>query len=405
MIEIEFSYIYDVDGDDLIWEPLIAEFCEQEKVEVKLRRMEWDNAWAQLFSFTSAAQNTPHVSHIGNTWVSSLARMNTLRPFKPSEISEIGEAGGFMNPNWQTGLQYGDKRVWAVPWTAWIYVMVYRKDLLRQVGIEPDGAFGTLKTAAGTIKRLAASGLEMPWLNPQAEVPGRDLLHMASSWIWAASGDIMDPDGSRVLFNSPETIEGLKVWLETFRAVPAAHRNYSREEVLELFGAGRAAAALCNIRAANTILNSTQHPEVRDNLGIASVTESPWTGGGSFVVWDNLHGYYEHERAVINLVKFLSSKSVQLRYSRAANDMPSRLDALDELYPDGNPAREAVMRAAQMGRGYYNMPIWRRVEAQLSEEMAQSVRDALTEPQGDLSEILHRRLDTLAGRLNITLEN
>ena len=403
MIEIEFSYIYDVTGDERIWALLMEEFGDQEGVKVKLRRMNWDNAWAQLFSFTSAT-NSPHVSHIGNSWVSSLARMNTLRAFKPSEIVEIGAAEDFVTPNWQTGKLPGDDRIWAIPWTAWIYVIAYRKDLLQQAGIESNAAFGTIHAAANTVKRLTASNLEMPWLNAKLPNSTRDLLHIASSWIWASGGDFMDPEASRALFTSPEAIAGLKEWLGLYRAVPAAQKRLSQLETFDLFGEGHAAALLCNIRGANTFINSAKYPQVHDNLGVASTTDTPWTGGGSFVIWDNLHGYPEQERAAINLVKFLSSKAVQVRYSRETNNLPSRVDALYELYPYGNPAHDAVMLAAAKGRSYYNMPIWRRVEVQLAEELGQAVTDANSDPNTDLEEILHVRLDTLAARLNLTLE-
>ena len=403
MIELEFSYIYDVQDDDRIWAALTEEFGAAEGVKIKLRRMNWDNAWAQLFSFTSAG-NGPHVSHIGNTWVSSLARMNTLRAFRQSEIAEIGAAEEFMAPSWQTGTLSDDKRIWAIPWTAWIYVISYRKDLLREAGIEPAGAFGTLEAATGTVKRLTGSQLQVPWLNAQLPVAFRDLLHIASSWIWAAGGDFMDAEGTKALFNSPKAIEGLRNWLEIYRAVPERYKQLSQQETFDLFSEGRAAAVLGNIRGANTFIHLENNPDVVDNLGVASATQTPWTGGGSFVIWDNLHGYSEYERAAVNLVKFLSSREIQLRYCRETNNMPSRMDALNELYPQGNPAHDAIMLAARHGRGYYNMPIWRRVEVQLAEALGQSVADTAKNPAEDLGEILHRRLDILAERLNLTLE-
>ncbi len=402
MVEIEFSYIHDFDQDERIWPVLLEEFSAREGVKVKLRRMDWDGAWAELFSFTSI-NHGPQVSHVGNTWVGSLARMNSLRPFRPEEVAEMGAARNFIAPNWATGILPKDQRTWAIPWTGWIHVICYRKDLLKEAGIDPSTAFGTIKAARTTVERLTNSALEIPWLNTQLPVSYRDLLHIAASWIWAAGGDFMDEAGTKALFNSPKAIDGLTDWLEMYRAVPDAYKKLSQQETFDLFSEGRAAAVMCNIRGANSFINLHENPIVRNNLGVASATEIPWTGGGSFVIWDDLRGNPEQEHAAIKLVKFLSSKEINLRYGHETGSMPSRLDALNELYPLGNMAHEAVMLAAKKGRGYYNMPIWRRIETQLAEEIGAAVTEAAENMSADPASILHAHLDGLAARLTITL--
>lgn len=401
MVEIEFSYINDFEHDQDIWAAFMDEFTAQQGIKVRLRPMEWDGAWAELYSYTSLGKG-PQVSHVGNTWVSSLVRMHALRPFKTDEIVALGGARDFMTPNWETGILPGDKRVWAIPWTAWIYTVCYRKDLLQQVGIDPSNAFGTITAAKTTLKCLSNSSLEIPWLNTQLPMTYRDLLHIAASWIWAAGGDLINREGTKALFNSPQAIEGLKDWLDTYRAVPDAYKKLSQPETFALFNEGHAAAILANIHGANIFLN-TDNPVVRDNLGMASVTDAPWTGGGSFVIWDDLRGNPQQERASVELVKFLSSKEINLRYSREAGSLPARMDALHEIYPPGSPAHEAIMLAATQGRSYYNMPIWRRIEYQLYEEIGASVAEATENMSADLGEILHARLDPLVARLNITL--
>ncbi len=402
MLEIEYSYIRDFRGDDAIWPDIMEEFRAQYGVQVRLRSMTWDTAWVELFSFGSNDKG-PHVSHIGNTWVSSLARMNVLRPFKPEEIANVGGAWDFIAPNWETGILPGDKRIWALPWTAWIYVICYRKDLLEQVGIDPVEAFGTIKTTRETVKRLAASSLEIPWLNAQLPVSYRDLLHIAASWIWAAGGDFFDRNGTKALFNSGPAIEGLKDWLEIYRAVREPHKKLTQQETFDLFRAGKAAAVLADIRTTNGLIDMQDNPTVRDNLGVASVTDVPWTGGGSFVVWDHVRSNLLQEKASVDLVRFLASKEINMRYRLASGNMPSRMDALHEVYAPGNPARDAVMLAATKGRGYYNIPIWRRIEQQLSEEMGGVIHDTVADLSMDPVVKLHAHLDSLAERVNNTL--
>jgi len=404
MIEIEFSYIQDFEHDERIWPIFMDEFGAQHGIKVRLRRMVWDTAWVELFSFTSNDKG-PQVSHIGNTWVSSLARMNVLRPFKPEEIAGVGGAWDYIAPNWETGILPGDKRVWAIPWTAWIYIICYRKDLLEQIGIDPSEAFGTIKAVKTTVERLVGSSLEIPWLNAQLPVSYRDLLHIAASWVWAAGGDFIDKKATKALFNSPQAIEGLTGWLDIYRAVPEAYKRLPQQETFDLFRAGRVAAVLANIGGVNAFIDTKDNPVMRNNLGVASVTETPWTGGGGFVIWDHVRGNSQQERAAVELVKFLSSKEINLRYWRETGGTPSRMDALHEIYSPGNPAREAVMQAATNGRGYYNISAWRRIEQQLSEEIGAIMHDAAEDLTSDSADILHKHLDPLAKRVDITLGN
>ncbi len=402
MTEIEFSYIQDFEQDDHLWSIYTEEFSAQKGIKVQLKPMTWDTAWGELFSYTSLTKG-PHVSHIGNTWVSSLARMNVLRPFKHDEVAAVGGAWDFIAPNWESGVLFGDRRVWAIPWTAWIYVICYRRDLFEKVGINPVGAFGTVSATTETVKRLAASSLEIPWLNPQLPVSYRDLMHIAASWIWATGGDFINRQGSSVVFNSQQAVDGLQSWLEIYRAVPPAYRKFTQEENLRLFREGHAAAAMVNIRGANELVNMQDNSTVRENLEVAAITEVPWIGGGSFVIWDHVQDNVQTEQAAVQLVEFLASKEINLRYQRETDCLPSRIDALKEIYPEGNPAREAVMEAASAGRGYYSIPIWRRIEHQLSEEIGTVVNEVVENPKADPVAVLHAHLDPLAQRINLAL--
>lgn len=412
MVEIDFSYIYDFEGDEQIWASLMDDFCSQTGIKVNLKKMTWNTAWAELFSYTSLGVG-PHVSHVGNTWVNSLARMNALRPFKPDEIAAVGGAWDFVTANWDTGMLPNDRHIWSIPWTTWIYVICYRKDLLAQIGIDPLDAFGTIKSVQETVGRLVASSLDAPWMNPKfyvtplqedvRHVTYRDLMHVAASWIWAAGGDFIDREGKAILFNTPQALDGLKSWLETYRAVPDKYKKLSQRESLEMFREGRAAAVLTNIYRANLLVNEEENTLVRQNLGIASTTDLPWTGGGSLVIWDHVREDAQKERAAVKMIKFLATKEINLRYHRESGSMPARVDALKEIYPEENPTHQAVLWAATKGRGYYTVPAWRRIEHQLSETIGIIVNQATEDPLVDLDEILHLHLDPLVTRLNNTI--
>jgi hypothetical protein len=80
------------------------------------------------------------------------------------------------------------------------------------------------------------------------------------------------------------------------------------------------------------------------------------------------------------------------------------MDALDESYPPGNPLREPLMQAAIQGRSYYNVSHWRRVESQIALELGIAIQHLRENPDADAATVLRSRLEPLARRLNMVLE-
>ncbi len=404
MIEITLSYILSSPHDERVLGELLDEFGAQHGVKVHVKTMTWGMAWAELFTIASNGDGAD-VSHIGGTWVSSLAKMNALRAFKPAEIAGMGTPMPFMEPTWQGTRLFEDERIWSIPWTGWIYVVCYRKDLLEKAGIDSSKAFGTIQALSETLSSLKNSSLEIPWVSPAIPEPYTDFLHIAASWVWAAGGDFIDSSGTKVAFDSPQAIQGLIGWLDAFRAVPAEYRRLPVFEAHQLFLEGRAAALLTDIYVANAIVNNKNIPLVNENLGVASLTDIPWAGGGCFVIWEHTRGHYERERASLDLIKFLASKDANVSWHNRAGHMPARVDALEECYPEGNPLHDAVMLAAHKGRVYHNVALWRRIEYQVSRELSIVVQEANDNPSADSGDILREHMGQLAKRLNLTLSN
>jgi len=402
LVEIELSFIRSFPNDEQTLTAMVAEFGAQQHVKVHLRKMEWGTVWPELLTIASHGSG-PDVSHIGGTWVSSLAKMNALRPFKADEIAGMGGAAAFMKPVWDSTGLFEDERIWSIPWTGWIYLICYRKDLLEKIGVDGSQAFSTIQELDKTIERLKNSALDIPWLNPFVQAPYTDLLHIAASWVWAAGGDLINAAGTQVVFDSPKALDGLTLWLDTYRAVAPAHKALVPEDCSSLFQQGRAAAVLLDIQRANTLLEDATNPLVRENLGTATLTNVPWVGSGNFVIWEHARESRERENAAVKLVSFLTSKDANLRWKQFCGHMPARSDALAEVYPSENPLHAAMELAARQGRTYYNIPLWRRIEYQLSQALGAVVKEANEAPSKSSSSILRAHLEPLARRLNLTL--
>lgn len=399
MTEIELSLIPDSDVDTRLMLELLESFGRQHNVRVRLRTMTWNNAWNELMTIVAQGRG-PHVSHIGATWSSSLMTMNALRPFSTQEIAEIGGATAFMRPAWLNVTSVDDNKVYAIPWSGYLYVICYRKDLLKQVGIQEASAFGSITALHETIQQLAASKLEIPWLNPAHLSPYTDYLHTAASWVWGAGGDFTDEAGKKLIFDEPESLRGLSYWLDTYRAVKPAYGALGNSGAVSLFAQGKVAAVLADIREAQSFVTGQAANLVRENLGVATLTNVPWCSGSNFVIW-NRRASTDEEKAAVALVKYLVSSPNQLRLAREADGMPARLGVLQQAYPPDNPLREAVLLAAYEGQAYPNFSLWRKVEFQLAQTLGEMVAAARAEPNKKSLEIAREHIEPLVRRLNL----
>src|SRR5689334_9568633 len=144
MLDIEISYTWS--RDDPSFNSLIEEYGRQHGLNIRLRRLDWTTAWADLFTMVSEGQGSD-ISILGSTWVGTLAKMDALRPFKSQEVAEIG-----IPPAWQNKPSPGgNTHIWSIPWSGWMYFIFYRKDLLQTVGLDPSAAFSTPRAAQDSL--------------------------------------------------------------------------------------------------------------------------------------------------------------------------------------------------------------------------------------------------------------
>lgn len=400
MIELELSTIPDSDLDLQVLTRLVNEFGDANQVRVRISPMTWANAWTDLLTIASHGRG-PDISHIGGSWTSSLIMMNALRPFQPSELEQLGGASAFMQPTWMSTRLAGDNKCYAIPWTAYIYVICYRRDMLKQAGIDEATAFGSIEALSTTIKKLSQSRLEIPWINPPIVAPYNDYLHMAASWVWGSGGQFIDDSGTKLVFDSESTISGVTAWLDTHLAVRPEHAGIDTIAGLDLFAQGKAAAILTDIRNADSFFERENLPFALEELGVATLTEVPWCGGGNFIVWNHTRGEPEREKAAVALVQFLNKRENQLLWANVVKSMPARLDVLEEIYQPGHPLRDAVMLAAHNGLPYMSVPLWRRVEYQLAMALGGILDEARQNPGKEPSQIVRDSLEPLARRLNL----
>lgn len=384
----------DIETIHRVLDPFAAKHPE---IMVKLKRMHWMTSWSDLISVASFGSG-PDISQIGDTWISSLTGLNAIRPFKEDETAQMGGDQLFSNNP--------PSPVWALPWSKYCYVICYRKDLLEDQGINPQTAFSNQRNLAQTIQTLKEASRLGQWLMPFVSQPYPDLLHIAAAWIWGAGGDFLNLDQRqpRIVFHKPEALRGWKLWLEAYRAISPGYQRLNAHDSFSLFSQGQACAVVANIRMATSLLE-TADETTREMIGFAPLSEVPWLGGDSLVIWKYTQREALREQMALELVKYLTSAEGMYQFCKRSHSMPARDDTLQQLYPQGNPLHEAVAYINQHGRRYPAINQWRPVENQLLQELDLILHKGLLQPDTPAEEIFEQHIAPLAERLNRTLGN
>ncbi len=391
--EIELSLMADSPANI---QPLLDQFEAAHGLRVRLRLMRWDVAWSDLVKVALYGDG-PDISEIGSTWLGDLVAMNALRPFEPDELARLGGAGAFLPSTWQASQLIADPHQWAVPWLTGARLLFYRRNLLAQAGVDEASAFANPEQLLRTVAQLAAAGVAVPWTVPTGATH-TTLLNIAS-WVWGAGGELISSDGKRTEFSQSAARAGMRAYYALGRYLAPNVRALtglqpddqflrSAETALTisgpwLFGAAQAGAAA----------------DLGEQLGVALPPGPSFVGGSHLVVWK--HG--RHAEAAVQLADFLTRSAPQLAYSQAVGLFPTRLEALAAPPFATHPFWQLATRGLRTGRSLPVTRSWGLMEDRLSLALAALWGDVLADPEGDLDEVIRRRLEPLAKRLDLVL--
>ena len=377
-MHLSFLTIADAPEDLQPLRGLLASFEREMQIQIAIRRVGWDRAW-QILLLDAVEGKGPHVSQIGSTWVATMAMLDSLRVFKPEEVSALGGELCFLPSAWETVKSANRPEVWAIPWSIYTFVLYYRRDILEKAGIDPATAFATPLAMREAFAKLSGDSIT-PWAFPSLNLYA-DLVHIASSWARANGGDFISEDGREPMFAKPEASEGLTDFFELFPFIPPSLRGLNVEACTQAFARGDTAVLVGGVEIGNELMESPYASQaMRDNVVVTTLPGVPWIGGDHLVVWKNVLTDAEHEKAALDLVQFLSRRETQIQLFKVENILPARADAYDELTFPLDTTNPTLQRVLQLGRPHPTLRLWRRIEAFLDDMLRDIGSRVLRQP-------------------------
>ncbi|MBN1659821.1 MAG: extracellular solute-binding protein [Anaerolineae bacterium] len=369
----------------------LPSFEARQHVQVHVQHMDWDGAWDRLLRVALDGQG-PDVSEIGSTWLGSLVDMNALRPVEGASQT-LGDLEHFFPAARWAITRPGDRRVWAVPFLTDTRVVYYRRDWLKEAGVDEAAAFQSPASLAATLDRLQSCGFAVPWAMPTR---GRDVVYTAASFIWAAGGRFRTQDGRQFRLGEPEALAGLCTFFDLHRFLAPPAQGLDVVGMDALFRQGQAAAVLSGPWLLATL---SQDAWSEADVGIAPVPGVPFIGGTHLVIWQ--HARYELK--IAKLMQYLTGPEVQRRCLREMGNLPARVDVLNDEPYAGDPRYQAFAHSLKSGRVLTVSYRWAAVEKRLVDMLSRLWSDLVANPELDLEAEIAVRVNTLIAELQRTV--
>ena len=131
---------------------LVAEFERDTGIAVEIQQIPWTAAHEKLLT-AYAAGALPDVCQLGNTWLPEFAALGALTPLQPFvDASDVVDPEDFFPGIWDTAVIDGE--LLGIPWYVDTRLLFYRKDLLREAGVEqPPRTWAEWERAMAAVKR------------------------------------------------------------------------------------------------------------------------------------------------------------------------------------------------------------------------------------------------------------
>jgi N,N'-diacetylchitobiose transport system substrate-binding protein len=355
------------DTPDELVDFAIAEFNKiHPDVEVKFERQQWTGIVEKLTTSLSSS-DSPDVVEFGNTQAQTFEAAGAV-----IDLTEhSADLGG--DDLLQSLLEAGtyDGKLYAVPYYAGARIMLYRKDLFEEAGIEVPTTLDEM-LAAGTA--LKAANSDVPNFSG-IYLPGRNW-YAVLSFIWENGGDIATLEGDQWVgqLDSPGSIAGLEFFKRVFDEANAAPADGDDANDYIAFCNDEVGMMPAPGWKGGQIINPDDGcPDMEQNIGYFAMPGSePGTTAPVFLGGSNLAipANSEHQDLALDLLKVLASPEYQRKFAEAGT-IPALKSELANV--SGSEAAVAQATAAENSRFVPTSENWAGVEA------AFTLQDMLTE--------------------------
>ena len=353
-------------------EKLLKPFEEKTGIKVKVTSVDWGAAWSKITTAATSG-DVPDVVQLGSTWVSAISGMGALEVLSQEAIAALGGPKTFVPVAWKTtGIENSGKTT-AIPWIVDARALFYRKDALRKAGVSASD-LGTWSSFKSALKKIYDADIV---INDQPVAPlgisGKNdwnVIHSLAPWIWMAGGEFLAPDRKTCLLDSDEVFDGISFYISLVREdyVPIEYLELNTAQVSGNFNYGTCAMYFDGPYEVKTLTRPAAEGGAKGSLTSRNFAVTGYPRGPSghftFVGGSNLAIFKraKNKAGAFAVIKYLTSKKVQVEYAKSSGFLPARLDAFSDPFFTRDPYRRVFKAAVKYGRTYPPIPSWGLLE-------------------------------------------
>lgn len=322
-----------------------------EGTDVKVQFVPWASAHDQFVTAIGGGQ-VPDVAEMGSTWTPEFGDVGALTPFD-------GGRGGYVESLVEGATV--DGQVYGLPWYAGARALIYRSDVLADLGFpEAPATWADLLTVGRAVRDrtdLSAFGV------------AGNANHYFLPMVWQNGAEIAEEKDGRWVsrMDSPEAVEAIRFYADLYakeRFAPEGALSWNARDVRAAFEAGDLAMMIGGGWDLKAILDA--HPELQGKVGTALLPAGPsgsrdtFAGGSHLVVFEGS----EHGALARRYAEFLLEPERVSEFAGKIGFLPGSVPALQGLAASSEPVYGTFVR--QLGdhsRTYPPTTQWGRFEA------------------------------------------
>ena len=243
----------------------------------------------------------------------------------------------------QAGTAAGKEHV--LPFVLDLSMLFWNKALFKEAGLDPEKAPASLEEFAQDAKKIQALGKKGVYGTATGLNCGGCLVFTWFPTIWAAAADVMNAEGTKANFTSPQATKVLDTWRDLWKS--GAVLPGSKDEAGPTWTAAFTQGKVGLMFYPATLLSSTPF-----DVGVAGI---PGPGGGqpsTFVGGDGIGISKDSTKAsqAWNFLSWMMSKEAQVGVLAKDNDVVSRSDLANNEFTAKDPRLVTINEVAGKGK-------------------------------------------------------
>ena len=319
------------------FEDLIASFeGDHPDKQVSWVDVPWSAMQSKILTAVSA-KTAPDVVNLNPDFAFQLASRNAWLTLDDKITPEARDR--YLPKIWQASTLNGES--FGIPWYLTSRIAIYNTQLFQQADIkQPPKTYAELATAAKQIKEKTGKYAFFITLVPEDSAELMEALVQMGV-------ELVDQSGNAA-FNTPAGKAAFEYWIDLYKdgLLPKEVLTQGHRRAIELYQAGETALLSSSPEFLSTI--ATNAPDIAE----VSASSSQITGetGKKAVAVMNLviPRDTQNPDAALDFALFVTNNENQLAFAKAANVLPSTVDALEDEYFQSVPEDAAAADKARL---------------------------------------------------------